>query len=95
MLRHDAALASCKLTRGATGGQPTHRKSLCLGRRHVQYGVHPEDYGAVGAAFTPEVREAWTRAYAVLAELMTMAAGEPPPSSQPRPTGPEPRLHHM
>src|SRR5262249_12391039 len=29
--RPEAALASGKLTRGATGGQPTHRKSLCLG----------------------------------------------------------------
>jgi hemoglobin-like flavoprotein len=56
----------------------------------VQYGVHPEHYGTVGAAllwtleqelgaaFTPEVREAWTTAYTVLAELMTTAAGEPP-----------------
>ena len=61
-----------------------------LGRRHVQYGVHPEHYGTVGAAllwtleqelgaaFTPEVREEWTTAYTVLAELMTTAAGEPP-----------------
>ena len=28
MLRHDAALALGKLTRGSPGGQPTHRKSL-------------------------------------------------------------------
>jgi hypothetical protein len=31
--RPEAALAAGKLTRGGTGGQPTHRKSLCLGRR--------------------------------------------------------------
>src|SRR5262245_47640989 len=30
MLRHEAALVSSKLTRGYPGGQPTHRKSLCL-----------------------------------------------------------------
>jgi hemoglobin-like flavoprotein len=47
-----------------------------LGRRHVQYGVLPEHYATVGAAWTPEVREAWTTAYAGLAEHMTAAAGE-------------------
>jgi len=31
MLRHEAALASSKLTRGSPGGQLTNRKSLCLG----------------------------------------------------------------
>ena len=76
-----------------------------LGRRHVQYGVRTQHYGTVGAAllwtleqelgaaFTPEVREAWMRAYTVLAEIMTTAAGEPPRSGQPRPIGHEPRLH--
>jgi hypothetical protein len=29
--RSEAALAFRKLTRGSPGGQPTHRKSLCLG----------------------------------------------------------------
>ena len=59
-----------------------------LGQRHVQYGVRPQHYGtvgaallwtleqALGAAWTPEVREAWTTAYSVLAEIMTTAAGE-------------------
>jgi len=63
-----------------------------LDRRHVQYGVRAQHYGTVGAAllwtleqelgaaFTPEVREAWMRAYTVLAEIMTTAAGEPPRS---------------
>jgi hypothetical protein len=31
MLSHAVALASGKLTHDRTGGQPTHRKSLCLG----------------------------------------------------------------
>ncbi len=59
-----------------------------LGRRHVQYGVLPEHYATVGAAllwtleqelgaaWTPEVREAWTTAYTGLAARMTAAAGE-------------------
>jgi hemoglobin-like flavoprotein len=76
-----------------------------LGQRHVQYGVLPQHYEAVGAAllwtleqelgadFTPEVREAWTRAYTVLAQLMTTAAGEPSRSGQPRPTRHGPQLH--
>jgi hemoglobin-like flavoprotein len=61
-----------------------------LGWRHVQYGVLPQHYEAVGAAllwtleqecgaaWTPEVREAWAAAYTALAELMTTAAGELP-----------------
>jgi hemoglobin-like flavoprotein len=76
-----------------------------LGRRHVQYGVHPEHYKTVraallwtleqecGAGFTPEVREAWAAAYTVLADIMTTAAGEPLRLVQPRPTGHEPRVH--
>jgi hemoglobin-like flavoprotein len=76
-----------------------------LGQRHVQYGVLPQYYEAVGAAllwtleqeleaaFTPEVREAWTRAYTVLAQLMTTAAGEPSRSGQSRPTRHGPQLH--
>ena len=76
-----------------------------LGRRHVQYGVQPEHYQTVGAAllwaleqelgaaWTPAVRDAWTTAYTVLAELMTAAAGEPSRPAQPPPTGAEPRVH--
>jgi len=56
-----------------------------LGRRHVDYGVKPEDYGVVaqallwtlgqglGEKFTPEVEAAWTKAYTVLAETMIEA----------------------
>ena len=46
----------------------------------------------LGAAWTPAVREAWTTAYTVLAELMTAAAESL--QDQPRhPTGAEPRVH--
>jgi hemoglobin-like flavoprotein len=53
-----------------------------LGRRHVGYGVTDEHYDLVGAtllwtlekglgaAFTPEVKEAWTTIYQVLAATM-------------------------
>ena len=53
-----------------------------LGRRHAAYGVQPRHYESVatallwmleqvlGEAYTPEVREAWTQAYALLAKAM-------------------------
>jgi len=53
-----------------------------MGRRHVTYGVHEEHYATVGAAllwtleqgladaWTPEVAEAWTAAYTLLANVM-------------------------
>ncbi|MCI0749196.1 MAG: globin domain-containing protein [Nevskiales bacterium] len=56
-----------------------------LGKRHVGYGVKPEHYGTVatallwtlekglGAAFTPEVKAAWTEVYTVLATTMQSA----------------------
>ncbi len=56
-----------------------------LGRRHVGYGVKPEDYGTVGAAllatlqkglgddFTPETREAWECCIAQIATEMLSA----------------------
>lgn len=59
-----------------------------LGQRHVAYGVQDADYQAVGAAllwtleqglgdqFTPEVREAWTTTYTLLAQ--TAIAGASP-----------------
>jgi nitric oxide dioxygenase len=53
-----------------------------LARRHVGYGVGPEDYRAVGAAlvwaleaalgpaFTPAVKDAWRSAYQALCDTM-------------------------
>jgi hemoglobin-like flavoprotein len=63
-----------------------------LGRRHAGYGVKDEHYATVavallwtleqglGAAFTPETREAWTQAYTLLAVTMQTAAAEARPS---------------
>jgi hemoglobin-like flavoprotein len=57
-----------------------------LGRRHAGYGVKDEHYDSVGQAllwtldkglgsdFTPEVKEAWTAVYMVLADTMKGAA---------------------
>ena len=57
-----------------------------LGIRHVAYGIKPAHYDTVGGAllwtleqglgeaFTPEVKEAWTQAYTILAETMKAAA---------------------
>ncbi len=57
-----------------------------LGRRHAGYGVREEHYATVGAAllwtlerglgdaFTPDVRDAWADAYAILASVMIEAA---------------------
>jgi len=59
-----------------------------LGRRHAGYGVRDEHYDIVGralldtlaaglgAAFTPEARDAWSEVYAALAGVMRRAAGE-------------------
>jgi hemoglobin-like flavoprotein len=58
-----------------------------LGRRHVSYGVKQDDYATVGQAlldtlqtglgsgFTPEVREAWTEVYGLLAATMQESYG--------------------
>lgn len=57
-----------------------------LGRRHAAYGAAPAHYDVVGACllwtlgqglgdqFTPEVREAWSAAYGILATTMITAA---------------------
>ena len=59
-----------------------------LGQRHVRYGIRPQQYATVGEAllwtlqqglgddFTPEVAEAWTAAYALLANDMQAGAAE-------------------
>ncbi len=56
-----------------------------LAKRHVAYGARPAHYAAVGAAlidtlagalgaeFTPDTREAWTRAYGLLSTVMIEA----------------------
>jgi hemoglobin-like flavoprotein len=60
-----------------------------LGRRHAQYGVASGQYDTVGAAFlwtleqglgsawTPQVKAAWSDAYAIVAGVMRGAASEP------------------
>lgn len=57
-----------------------------MGKRHVGYGVKPEDYDSVGAAllwtlekglgddFTDDTKEAWTTVYGVLSTTMKDAA---------------------
>jgi hemoglobin-like flavoprotein len=59
-----------------------------LGRRHAGYGVIDEHYDTVGAAllwtlekglgsaFTPEVKDAWTTVYSILASTMKNAAAK-------------------
>ena len=59
-----------------------------LGARHVGYGVRDEHYATVGSAllwtldqglgkgFTQDVREAWTEAYRLLADVMQFGALE-------------------
>jgi len=59
-----------------------------LGARHVGYGVKTEHYQTVGTAllwtleqglgdkFTPDVREAWTSAYGLQADVMQLGALE-------------------
>jgi hemoglobin-like flavoprotein len=59
-----------------------------LGRRHAGYGVNDHDYATVGEAliwtleqglgpnFTPEVREAWTTLYRLVADTMRMAGND-------------------
>ncbi len=60
-----------------------------LGRRHTGYGVKAADYETVGGAllwtlqqglgegFTPEVKDAWTDVYRLLAQEMTSACEVP------------------
>ena len=59
-----------------------------LGAHHIHYGVQDEHYATVGTAllwtleqclgkaFTPDVRDAWTTAYALLADAMQLGAKE-------------------
>ena len=66
-----------------------------LGRRHAGYGVRDEHYDTVGAAllwtlerglgaaFTNEVRTAWTTLYKLVATTMQAAAGTESPDPEP------------
>ena len=59
-----------------------------LGRRHVHYGVQDSQYASVGTAllwtleqalgpaFTPEIRNAWTEAYLLLSSIVRRAAAQ-------------------
>jgi len=59
-----------------------------LGARHAVYGARPEHYQPVaeallwtldkglGEAFTPDVKDAWTKVYGVLAATMHAGAAE-------------------
>jgi len=59
-----------------------------LGRRHAHYGVLEHHYDTVGiallwtlekglgAAFTPDIKEAWTTVYGLLASTMARAAAK-------------------
>jgi len=59
-----------------------------LGRRHAGYGVKERDYETVGeallwtleqglgASFTPEIREAWTTVYKLVAATMRNGGGD-------------------
>ncbi len=61
-----------------------------LGTRHVKYGVLPQHYPLVGstllktmasiagAAWTPEVKQAWVDAYGAIASIMLEGADYPP-----------------
>ena len=63
--------------------------AAALGRRHVEYGVVDRHYDVVGEAlrdalaatlgarFTPELRDAWIEAYALLASVMKRASHRP------------------
>ena len=65
-----------------------------LAHRHVGYGVRDEHYDKVGeallwtlervfgAAFTPEVRNAWATLYGVVAATMRKAVTCPTPAAQ-------------
>lgn len=76
-----------------------------LGRRHLAYGVRDEHYDTVGGAllwtlekglgeaFTPDVKEAWTIVYGILAKVMKDAANEVAPLSLRTPMSRRPSTH--
>jgi hemoglobin-like flavoprotein len=62
------------------------KSAVLLGQRHAQYGVTRDQYGpagaallevladALGSAFTPAVREAWSDGYLLTSSIMARAA---------------------
>ena len=76
--------------------KPTFRE---LGRRHVTYGVEPEHFQIFGDAlvwalekrlgndFTPSIKQAWSKAYAEVANAMIDAADEAATKSSDRGIG--------
>ncbi len=73
---------------GLTQPEKVKAATDALGKRHSGYGVQPSYYNVFGAAlmwaleqvigddFTPEVKEAWGEAYAILAKTMRQATHE-------------------
>ena len=70
---------------------------LGRGRRHVHYGVQDHEYDSVGTAllwtlerglgseFTPEVRNAWTEVYLLVAALARWGAAREQAAHDPSP----------
>ena len=66
------------------------KSAVLLGQRHVVYGVTRDHYGpagavllevladALGSAFTPAVREAWSEGYLLTSSIMSRAAERTP-----------------
>ena len=66
------------------------RSAVLLGQRHAAYGVTRDHYGpagaalievlatALGPAFTPAVREAWSEGYLLMSSIMARAAEREP-----------------
>ena len=66
------------------------RNAVLLGQRHARYGVTREHYApagaallqalgdALGPAFTPAVREAWSEGYLLVSAIMVRAAEREP-----------------
>jgi hemoglobin-like flavoprotein len=66
------------------------KSAVLLGERHAAYGVTRDHYGpagaalievlagALGSAFTPAVREAWSEGYLLMSSIMARAAERAP-----------------
>ena len=76
-------MATLSVVVGALHSLPTILPAVStLAKKHVEYGVKPDHYSSVGsallwtlekglgAAWTPEVKSAWTTAYITLSDFM-------------------------